>query len=591
MRHQEALVLVWTVVIFAAAVFRKGADAQLINPGIDPDELIASPCAAGCEVRGYCNHETRECECPYGFGGPTCNEPLYPACTTPDGYPCECHRQCFAAKRARHDQQLCYEEPDGSPTPAEFIVPKPLDQLAFYERLWPEKVTISAPLVQQRGWLHIDACRNKCSGRGICRAPGVCQCFVGFGGDTCEFSRPIYCLNACESGYCHCDPGSYGMDCSLPLPHQNVTREAVTKAYAYPRVYVYELPAPMLTWHLVEDGWRGETVYQVSGIIYSAWRFILEGLLHSPARTMDPEEADLYYVPVLAHPIASNGEQFLWRLEALQKYLSEKYPYWNRANGADHVWMLPGDLSPCFVQPSLSNVIILHHFGRMVSEDRASRHLGHATKVCHDARKDVVVPNAIDDPFAYDCLYRKPKHLWPERTVTLYFAGGFRDEDPTYSDGVRQELKKLFVNKEGYVIVNRANDYVRGFQTSVFCVAPTGWGWGDRLTLAIVNGCIPVIIQDHTRQAFEGYLPFRKFSIRVAKQDMAKLPEILDAVGTRQIERMQRWLESVWRYFIWQEPGVAFDATLHELARRVRWLRREGLLPGSTFDVVRRKLQ
>ena len=34
---------------------------------------------------------------------------------------------------------------------------------------------------------------------------------------------------------------------------------------------------------------------------------------------------------------------------------------------------------------------------------------------------------------------------------------------------------------------------------SLFCLAPTGSGWGVRLKQALMSGCIPVIIDDHVR--------------------------------------------------------------------------------------------
>ena len=34
---------------------------------------------------------------------------------------------------------------------------------------------------------------------------------------------------------------------------------------------------------------------------------------------------------------------------------------------------------------------------------------------------------------------------------------------------------------------------------SLFCLAPTGSGWGVRLKFALMSGCIPVIIHDLVR--------------------------------------------------------------------------------------------
>ena len=39
------------------------------------------------------------------------------------------------------------------------------------------------------------------------------------------------------------------------------------------------------------------------------------------------------------------------------------------------------------------------------------------------------------------------------------------------------------------------HNYEEMFLTSKFCIAPYGYGWGLRLAIAVVHGCIPVIIQ------------------------------------------------------------------------------------------------
>ena len=42
------------------------------------------PCAPGCEARGNCNFEEGRCECPYGWGGPTLEKAVLPACQVPE---------------------------------------------------------------------------------------------------------------------------------------------------------------------------------------------------------------------------------------------------------------------------------------------------------------------------------------------------------------------------------------------------------------------------------------------------------------------------------------------------------------------------
>lgn len=65
-------------------------------------------CAQGCELNGNCNRALRVCECPVGYIGQNCSQPLWPACKvapqqqelycSADWRPksCECLEQCAA---------------------------------------------------------------------------------------------------------------------------------------------------------------------------------------------------------------------------------------------------------------------------------------------------------------------------------------------------------------------------------------------------------------------------------------------------------------------------------------------------------------
>ena len=118
---------------------------------------------------------------------------------------------------------------------------------------------------------------EKCKGRGVWApakppqgAAGVgarhsCLCYTGFGGPSCERStlaREIKnCLNGCSKrgtcvrNWCHCEPGFYGVDCSLgeAAPGQSAAPllpliGAQTVGKGAPRIYVYELPPEFNAW-------------------------------------------------------------------------------------------------------------------------------------------------------------------------------------------------------------------------------------------------------------------------------------------------------------------------------------------------------
>jgi hypothetical protein len=98
--------------------------------------------------------------------------------------------------------------------------------------------------------------------------------------------------------------------------------------------------------------------------------------------------------------------------------------------------------------------------------------------------------------------------------------------DLTWCRGVPLRLSQVR-NTEG----KRYTVYRSQIEKSQFCLAPSGAGWGIRIIELVMDGCIPVIIQDNITQPYEDVLPYRKFSLRVAEADIERLPEILRAVS------------------------------------------------------------
>lgn len=79
-------------------------------------------------------------------------------------------------------------------------------------------------------------------------------------------------------------------------------------------------------------------------------------------------------------------------------------------------------------------------------------------------------------------------------------AGGIRPDNPAYSHGVRQQLWHMFGNGSNpQVLIHSGgmhpDEYARMLNTSKFCLAPSGYGWGIRLNFYMASGCVPVIVQ------------------------------------------------------------------------------------------------
>ena len=103
---------------------------------------------------------------------------------------------------------------------------------------------------------------------------------------------------------------------------------------------------------------------QFAGGIYQG--YVLEVMLHewllsSPHRTLDPSEADWFYVPVYATCAivtqifeTPSSPVLKYRVaRAVQLYqqahafVRERLPYWNASGGVDHIWTFGYDEGAC----------------------------------------------------------------------------------------------------------------------------------------------------------------------------------------------------------------------------------------------------
>ncbi|BDA44352.1 hypothetical protein COCOBI_05-5360 [Coccomyxa sp. Obi] len=189
-----------------------------------------------------------------------------------------------------------------------------------------------------------------------------CECFLdGMGGDYCDQPHEQTCINQCSGhgtcylGFCKCDPGYFGHDCAnraagvpasagvnfteRPWLSELVSAAEQAEQRRRPLIYVYDLPAEfnsrMLQYRLSkrECVWRQFTDSNQSFI--NTWTYSIENAFHerllqantvaahmsplclssaarlgirsSEHRTLDPEEADFFYMPVYTscflHPV------------------------------------------------------------------------------------------------------------------------------------------------------------------------------------------------------------------------------------------------------------------------------------------------
>ena len=122
---------------------------------------------------------------------------------------------------------------------------------------------------------------------------------------------------------------------------------------------------------------------------------------------------------------------------------------------------------------------------------------------------------------------------------------------------------------------------------SVFCIGTPGAGYGTRAVLAVLMGCIPVLLGDDVEQAFAEQVDWSQFSVRVAEADVSRIVDTVAAVPPAAVAAMQAALACAWRFFTWtslwgalaDEDGSsdAFEVLMWTL--RQRKLRAPGVAP------------
>ncbi|KAL0292571.1 UNVERIFIED_CONTAM: putative arabinosyltransferase A [Sesamum calycinum] len=275
-------------------------------------------------------------------------------------------------------------------------------------------------------------------------------------------------------------------------------------------------------------------------------------------RVMDPEKADLFYVPffsslsLVVNPIRPatlnvspdrpvyNDEQ---TQEALMEWLEEQ-GYWKRNNGWDHVFICQDPNALYKVIDRVKNgVLLVSDFGRL-ARNQAS------------LVKDVILP------YSHRINTYKGDIGLENRKSLLFFMGNrYRKE----GGKIRDLLFQVLENEEDVIIKHGAQSREsrriasRGMHTSRFCLHPAGdTPSACRLFDAIVSLCVPVIVSDYIELPFEDVIDYRKIAIFVDSNTAVRpgnLVKMLRRVSSEKILEFQKELKEVKRYFEYEDPN------------------------------------
>ncbi|OMO92340.1 Exostosin-like protein [Corchorus olitorius] len=319
------------------------------------------------------------------------------------------------------------------------------------------------------------------------------------------------------------------------------------------KVFMYDLPLKF-TYGLIEQhglARGGKPVDDVTKLQYPGHQHMHEWFLFSDlarpqserlgspiVKVTDPEEADLFYVPVfsslslIVNAGRPPGSGSSYSDENMQEELVEwlqGQEYWKRNNGWDHI-LIAGDPNALYrVIDQVKNAILLvADFGRL-RPDQGS------------LVKDVIIPyshriSAYTGDFGVE-----------DRKTLLFFMGNrYRKE----GGKIRDLLFNLLETEEDVIIKHgtqsRENRRAasRGMHTSKFCLNPAGdTPSACRLFDAIVSLCVPVIVSDSIELPFEDVIDYSKFSVFVETEAALKpgyLVSLLRKVPAEKIIEYQK---------------------------------------------------
>ncbi|KAL8496520.1 hypothetical protein ACS0TY_020285 [Phlomoides rotata] len=330
------------------------------------------------------------------------------------------------------------------------------------------------------------------------------------------------------------------------------------------KIYVYDLPSKYNSDWLTNE--------RCSSHLFASEVAIHRALLSSDVRTLEPWEADFFFVPVYVSCNFSkvNGFPAIGHARSLMasaiQHISSQPPFWNRSLGSDHVFVASHDFGSCFhtmedvaiaegVPEFLKNSIVLQTFG--VNHEHPCQNV-----------ENVVIPPYISPESVRATLKKSP--LTGRRDIFVFFRGKMEVHPKNvsgrfYSKRVRTAiLRKYGSDRRFYLRRHRFAGYQSEIARSKFCLCPLGWApWSPRLVESVALGCVPVIIADSIRLPFPAAVPWAEISLTVAENDVDKLGDILEHVAATNLSTIQSNLRDpqVTKALHFHNPMLEGDAT------------------------------
>jgi hypothetical protein len=254
-------------------------------------------------------------------------------------------------------------------------------------------------------------------------------------------------------------------------------------------------------------------------------------------------------------------------------FVTRDYPYWNRKNGIDHIFTFPHDFADCFtfrsnftlqrriVQKPFSIPFILRNSIKLTF-------LGNLTSPCFDNWNSIIIP-----PYVSNSLEMMKnslnKHVKKKNLATFIGKSTWKPFNE-YSNGIRQFIVKEFKNYTRFFINDGHHpEWIEKMNDSEFCLCPRGFSnFSPRIVESLFNGCIPVIIGENQRHAFDNLIDYNAFSVTIAREKLHLLKETLESINNddklKLIEEMYK-IRNIFNYHDHSSTHNLYEYILKQL--------------------------
>ncbi|XP_008800113.1 probable glycosyltransferase At5g03795 [Phoenix dactylifera] len=281
---------------------------------------------------------------------------------------------------------------------------------------------------------------------------------------------------------------------------------------------------------------------------YASEGYFFQNIRESRFRTDDPDQADLFFIPISPHKMRGKGTSYENMTMIVQNYvegLISKYPYWNRTLGADHFLVTCHDVG---VRAFEGLPFLIKNSIRVVCSP--------SYDVGYIPHKDVALPQVLQ-PFALPAGGNDIEN----RTILGFWAGHRNSK-------IRVILARAWENDTELAISNNRISraigelvYQKQFYRTKFCICPGGSQVNSaRIADSIHYGCIPVILSNYYDLPFNDILDWHKFSLILKESDVYQLKSILKTISHEEFIALHKSLVEVQKHFEWHSPPVPYDA-------------------------------